>query len=156
VFYTNSETRARHTKGLNKAASILDAAFRYAHHHLRDKAIGMEFLNRLARSVVAAPLLWNALTCKHPGYEHEAEVRMIVLGEKKQFKGKISKRIRKGKVVPYIPRRLPLREQGNIIEIVVGPAAPKSAERDIRKLLKSLGMDSNIPIQRSKIPYRSI
>lgn len=156
VFYQDVQTRARHAKGLDKAASILDGAFKYARRHLRDKEIGMEFLNRLARSVVAAPLLWNALTCKHPGYQHEAEVRMIILGEKKKFKGKISRRIRNGKVVPYIPRHLPLREQGNITEIVIGPAAAKSAERKVRRLLTSLGMDSKIPIRRSRIPYRSI
>jgi hypothetical protein len=154
VFYKDSQTRARHTKGLDEAASTLDAALIYAHRHLRDKAIGMEFLSRLARAVVATPLLWNALTCKHSGYANESEVRLIILGEKKKFKGKISKRIRKGKVVPYIPRRLPLRERGNITGIVIGPAAPKSAERDIRKLLKSLGLD--VPIRRSKIPYRSV
>jgi hypothetical protein len=156
VFYKDSQTRARHAKGLDKAARMLDDALRYARRHLRDKKIGMGFLNQLARAVVAAPLLWNALTCKHPAYEHEAEVRMIILGEKKKFKGKISKRTRNGRVVPYIPRRLPLRERGNIAEIVIGPAAPKGAERDIRKLIKSLGMDSKIPVRRSRIPYRSV
>jgi hypothetical protein len=135
---------------------MLDDAFRFARRHLRNKKNGMEFLNQLARAVVAAPLLWNALTCKHPAYEHEAEVRMIILGEKKKFKGKISKRTRNGRVIPHIPRRLPLRERGSITEIVIGPAAPKGAERDIRKLIKSLGMDSKIPVRRSRIPYRSV
>jgi hypothetical protein len=127
----------------------------YAHHHLRDQAIGMEFLRNLARSVIAVPLIWNAITCKHPSYARESEVRLVILGDKRQFRGKISKRIRGGKDVPYIPLRLPMREPGNLVEIVVGPDAPKNAEADIRKFLKSISVNHAIPIRRSKIPYRS-
>jgi hypothetical protein len=60
--------RARQAKGLNKAASLWTTLsnFQMPHRHLRDKAIGKEFLSRLARFVVAAPLRWNALTCKQP------------------------------------------------------------------------------------------
>jgi hypothetical protein len=155
VYYKDSQTRTRHAKGLNKAASILDLALKYARRHLQDQAIGMEFLNRLARSVVATPLLWNALTCKHSAYQHEAEVRMIILGEKKQFKGKISTRLRNGKAVRYIACRLPLRKRGHITEIVIGPAAPNSAEAAIRRALKLAGVNHSIPLRRSRIPYRS-
>jgi hypothetical protein len=115
----------------------------------------MEFINRLARSVVTTPLLWNALTCKHSAYQHEAEIRMIILGEKKQFKGKVSTRLRNGKAVRYIARGLPLRKRGYITEIVIGPAAPKSAEATIRRALKLAGVNHTIPLRRSRLPYRS-
>jgi len=155
VRYVDAQTRARHAKGFDKASSILDAALRYAHRHLRDKKIGMEFLNQLARSVVAAPLIWNALTCKHAGYRHEAEVRLVILGQVSKFRGRLSKRFRNGKPVPYIPYDLALRERGTVAEIVLGPAAPRGTEAKIRRTLKSAGADYPVPIRRSRIPYRS-
>lgn len=156
VFYKDAQTRARHLKGIDKVSTILGFAQVYARHHLRDKTIGMEFLNRLARAVIAAPLIWNALTCKHSGYENEHEVRLLVVAEKKKFKGKISTRKRKKETVPYISRSLHLHEGGSILEIVVGPAAPKDAEAQIKKMLRSAGIKYSIPIKRSKIPYRAI
>jgi hypothetical protein len=97
------QMRSRHAMGIDKADAILEAALRHAYRHLRDQTIGMEFLNRLARSVVAAPLIWNSLTCKHPGYQHEAEMRLVILGQASHFRGKLSKRTRNGKAIPYIP-----------------------------------------------------
>jgi hypothetical protein len=155
VRYVDAQTRARHAKGIDQASSILDAALRYAQRHLRDKTIGMEFLNQLARSVVAAPLIWNALTCKHPGYKHEAEVRLVILGQVSKFRGKLSKRSRNGKSVPYIPYDLPLREPGTIAEIVIGPAAAKGTEAKIKRMLKSAGVGYPVRVRRSRIPYRS-
>jgi DUF2971 family protein len=155
VLYNDSQTRARHAKGIDKAASILDAALRYARRHLRDSTVGKEFLNQLARSVIAAPLIWNALTCKHPGYKHESEVRLVIVGDKRQFRRKISKRKRGDKVVPYIPHHFPLRERKKLVGIVIGPAAPRGAEAAILRLLKSAGIGYKVPIRRSRIPYRS-
>jgi hypothetical protein len=155
VLYNDSQTRARHAKGINKATSILDAALQYARRHLRDPATGKEFLNQLARSVIAAPLIWNALTCKHASYKHESEVRLVIVGDKRQFRGKISTRKRSGKVVPYIPHHLALRERRKIVSIVIGPAAPPGTEAAIRRILKSAGIGYKVPIRRSRIPYRS-
>jgi hypothetical protein len=85
----------------------------------------MEFLNRLARSVVAAPLIWNSLTCKHSAYQHEAEMRLMILGQASHFRGKLSKRTRNGKAIPYISYDVRLQEPGMIAGIVIGPAAPR-------------------------------
>jgi hypothetical protein len=155
VLYKDSQTRARHAKGVDKAAQILDAALIYARHHLRDSTIGREFLNQLARSVVAAPLIWNALTCKHVGYKHESEVRLVIVGEKKRFRGKVSERMRDGRVIPYIPHHMPLGEPRKIVSITIGPAALCSAEATIRWILKTAGITYNIRIRHSRIPYRS-
>ncbi|MFB9262843.1 DUF2971 domain-containing protein [Bradyrhizobium erythrophlei] len=155
VRYVDAQTRARHAKGFNKASSILDAALRYARRHLRYKEIGMEFLNQLARSVIASPLIWNALTCKHHGYKHEAEVRLVILGQVSKFRGKLSKRQRNGKKVPYIPYDVPLQDSGTIAEIAIGPAAPNGTEAKIRRILKSARVSYPVRIRRSRIPYRS-
>jgi hypothetical protein len=59
-----------------------------------------------------------------------------------------------GEVVPYIPRRLPLHTSGNIVEVVVGPAAPLGTEDGVRTLLEKFKI--NAPICRSTIPYRRV
>jgi len=155
VRYSDGQTRTRHAKGFDKAAWILNTALRYARRHLRDKAIGMEFLNQLARAVIASPLIWNALTYKHNGYKHEEEVRLVILGAKSKFRGKILKRLRNGKPVPYIAYDLALQEHGMIAEIVIGPAAPKSTEAAIKRQLVSVGIKYYVPVRRSRIPYTS-
>lgn len=154
VLYDDAKTRQRHAKGLDVAGKIARDARRYAYRHLRHKEIGMEFLNRLARSIIASPLIWNALTCKHIGYRGENEVRLVMLGEKSKFRGKILKRKRGTEVVPYVPYKLQLSKPGSIVEIVIGPAAPKTAEADVRALLKSHGIKA--PVRRSRIPYRIV
>jgi hypothetical protein len=155
VRYKDEQTRRRHANGFDKAAWIANTAPRYARRHLRDKSIGMEFLSRLARAVVASPLIWNALTCKHHSYQHEAEVRLVILGLASKFKRKVLKRQRNGKVVRYIKYDLPLLEPNAIAEIVIGPAAPRNAETLIKRQLQNAGISYNIKIWRSKIPYRS-
>ena len=50
----------------------------------------------------------------------------------------------------------PIREPYNIVEIVVGPAAPADAERSLRTMLKSLGVDPSVAVGRSDVPYRAL
>jgi hypothetical protein len=154
VLYDDAKTRQRHSKGLDAAGKIARDARKYAYRHLRHKDIGMEFLNRLSRSVIASPLIWNALTCKHSGYRGEDEVRLVMLGAKRKFRGKTLKRTRGTKIVPYVPYKLELGKPGSVVEIVVGPAAPKSAEADVKALLNTYGIKARV--RRSRIPYRNV
>jgi hypothetical protein len=71
---------------------------------------------------------------------------------KVKFKGRISTRVRKGEMVPYIKRDMPLHRSGSIVEIVIGPAAPIGAEDGVRALLEKYGIEA--PVRRSTIPYR--
>jgi hypothetical protein len=48
---------------------------------------------------------------------------------------------------------MPLREPHNIVEIVVGLA---DAERTVRTMLNALGLDPNVEVGRSDIPYRAL
>ncbi len=154
VLYDDALTRRRHAKGLDVADKIARDAFKYAHRHLKHRDIGIEFINRLARSVIASPLIWNALTCKHSGYRGEDEVRLVMLGEKRKFRGNILKRKRGAEVVPYVPYKLQLDRPGSIVEIIIGPAAPKTAEADVKALLKRHGIKAGV--RRSRIPYRTV
>jgi hypothetical protein len=66
----------------------------------------------------------------------------------------VTTRLRGSEIVPFIPQPMAVRERDNIVEIVVGPAAPVDTERTLRTFLNSLGIDPDIHISRSDIPYR--
>jgi hypothetical protein len=68
----------------------------------------------------------------------------------------VTTRLRGSELVPYIPQPMPLREPRNIFEIVIGPAAPADTERTLRTMLTSLGIDPEVDITRSGIPYRAV
>ena len=108
-----------------------------------------------ARAIIASPLIWNSLTSKHPAYEHEREVRLIILGLRNKLMPYITTRLRGSEIVPYIVHHSPIREPHNIVEIVVGPAALADTERSVRTMLDSFGVDLSIEISRSDIPYRA-
>jgi Protein of unknown function (DUF2971) len=155
VFYDDAVTKRRHTRPINEAVSIFQLAANYAHRHLKDHRIGVPFLRELALQVIASPLIWNCLTCKNTGYKVEDEVRLVVLGQKAKFRKYLRTRFRNGKRVPYIESHMPLQTRGSIVEIIIGPDAPKNAERYVKTVLKDAGIKFAIPIRRSKIPYRS-
>ncbi|UPJ50250.1 DUF2971 domain-containing protein [Bradyrhizobium sp. 200] len=154
IVYDNAATKRRQAMPIKKAHDILAKSEWYASKHLNNGKILRQFLDNLARYVIASPLIWNCLVCKHPAYKSENEVRLIILGLSKLFKGRVPVRIRKGEVVPYIPRQLPLHTPGNIVEIVIGPAAPLGTEEGVRALLDKFKI--NAPIRRSTIPYRPV
>jgi hypothetical protein len=68
----------------------------------------------------------------------------------------ITTRLRGSEIVPYIPHPMPVREPEHIAEIVVGPAAPADAERAVRTMLATLGLDPAIEVSSSDIPYRAL
>jgi len=154
IYYSNADSTRRHLLAIKKALWVLDKATQYAPRHLSKPDIAKLFVRQLALWVIAAPLIWNCLTCKHPAYASEREVRLIILGMKVKFKGRISTRVRKGEMVPYIKRDMPLHRSGSIVEIVIGPAAPIGAEDGVRALLEKYGIEA--PIRRSTIPYRPV
>ncbi len=83
-------------------------------------------------------------------YRHQAEVRLVIIGQVIRFRGKRSKRLRNGKTAPYIPFDMPLCEPGTISEIVMGPAS-KLTEAKVKRALKSAGIDYAVPVRRSRI-----
>jgi hypothetical protein len=123
---------------------------------MRDKGVGIPFMENLARTVIASPLIWNCLTTKHPAYAHEREVRLILLGLTASLAPYITTRLRGSEIVPYVPHQLPLKKKGSLAGIVVGPATPVDAVRTVRTLLRSLGYDPELPVSRSDIPYRAL
>jgi Protein of unknown function (DUF2971) len=157
VVYRTDKIWVRHQGPIEKAASIfLETVEANAALMQNKNEVGIPFLQDMARAVIASPLIWNCLTSKHPAYEHEREVRLIVLGLCDKLMPYIKTRLRGSEIVPYIEHRMALREPHSIVEIVVGPAAPVDTERTVRTMLKSLGADPNLPVGRSDIPYRAL
>lgn len=151
------ETAAhRHDTAMAQSEQIfLDAA--NAHGELlANKDIGIPFMQDLARAVIAAPLIWNCLTSKHPAYAHEQEVQLIILGMHDRLRPYIKTRIRGADIVPYVAYDMPVRKEHSIGRIVVGPAANPDAERTVRTMLESFGIQHDIPVTRSLIPYRAL
>ncbi len=155
IIYDIDRVRERHRLPLAEAASIFLEVVNANADLAKDKEFGLPFMQDMAREVIASPLIWNCLTSKHPAYKLEQEVRLVILGQLEQLLPYISTRLRGSEIVPYVAHSMPVRD--SICEIVIGPAAPSDAERTVRVLLASLGVDpANIPIRRSDIPYRAL
>lgn len=155
VLYGVAEVCNRHELAISEVAAIFLKAAEANATILSDKSVGIPFMQDMARAIIASPFIWNSLTSKHPAYEHEQEVRLVMLGQHKELKPHITTRFRGSEIVPYIPHKMSLRSADEIVEIVVGPSAPRDAEHSLRTLLDSLGIDANVPISRSDIPYRA-
>jgi hypothetical protein len=156
VRYTINEVCARHGAALERASAIFLDTVNANADLMQDRAIGIPFMDQFAREIIAQPLIWNCLTSKHPAYQHEQEVRLVIMGTPERLAPFVTTRYRGSEIVPYIPQPMPLREPGNILEIVVGPAAPTDTERTLRTILGTLGIDPNVHICRSDIPYRAL
>jgi hypothetical protein len=156
VRYEIDEVCARHGAALEEAVAIFLGAVNANADLVRDKTVGIPFMDQFVREVIAQPLIWNCLTSKHPAYKHEQEIRLIILGTPARLAPHVVTRLRGSEIVPYIAHPMPLREPHNIVEIVAGPAAPIDAERTVRTLLNSLGVDPNVEVGRSDIPYRTL
>ena len=156
VIYDVHEAKQRHRQSLEEAAAIFLGTANANSTLVANKSIGIPFMQDMSREIIASPLIWNALTTKHPAYKHECEVRMIMLGQRKNLLPNIRTRLRGNEIVPYVPYSRPLRSPHSIVEIVVGPAAPPDAERTLRTLLDTLGVSPDVPIGRSDIPYRAL
>jgi len=156
VHYSIDDVHARHEAALGKVMSIFLNAVIANADLMEDKAIAKEFTETFVREIIAQPLIWNCLTSKHPAYKNEQEVRLVIMGTPARVAGYVKTRLRGSEIVPYIAHAMPLREPNNIGLIVVGPAAPADAERTVRTMLNSLGVDPRFPVTRSGIPYRAL
>ncbi len=156
VLYNSNNIVERNNEALKQAfLCFLEVANNYP-ELLRDRKIGIPFMEDFAKEVIGSPLILNFLTSKHNAYEQEAEVRMCMLGQPSDFFPHIKTRTRRSEIVPYVPHEMPLLQEGSITEIVLGSASNPNAEQGVKALLNSLRIEHDIPIRRSKIPYRAL
>jgi hypothetical protein len=153
VCYRGREILDRFRAPIQQAGEIFLAAMDANADVFQDEAIRLAFMRELARELIASPMIWRCLTIKHSAYEHESEVRLVITGTPERLRPYITTRFRGSEIVPYIRQPMPLREQNNIVEIMVGPSAPPDTERTLRTMLNSLGVGPEVFIHRSNIPY---
>lgn len=155
VRYSIADVCGRHEACLDEAAAIFLSTSNANADLLANKIVGIPFIDQFVREIIASPMIWNCLTSKHPAYEHEQEVRLVMMGTPPSVAPFVATRFRGSEIVPYIPQPMPIRVKHKIAEIVVGPAAPPDTERTLRTILRSIGIDWDFPISRSDIPYRA-
>ena len=155
VRYSLSDIGFRHLLYLKKASEIFLESVIENCELMSERSIRDLFIQNFIKEIIGSTLIWNCLTSKHPAYHNEREVRLVIMGMPSTLKTHTKTRFRGYKRVPYIAQPFPIHEPNKIAEIVVGPAAPIDAEKNIRDLIVTLGIKSCIPIRRSGIPYRA-
>ena len=155
VVYGKKAARQHHLPAIESAVRIVGKAVVEAADLMQDISIGMPFFDKMAKALIASPMLFNCLTIKDGAYEHEKEIKLIIVGERRKLAPHVSTRRRRRKVIPFIKSDMPIQSNGSIVEIVVGPAAADNAEDAVRALLKPFHATPNSIMRRSKIPYRA-
>lgn len=149
VVYGEEAAELRYRVAIETAAGIVQ-------NNRPQENVLFPFLRRMADELIAGQLIGTSLTVKHEAYSHEKEVRLVMLGMRKNQKPFLRTRIRGSEIVPYMEGDMPLRDSDSIAEIVIGPAAGSSAEDAVRSLLQSLGVEPGDRIKRSRTPYRAL
>jgi hypothetical protein len=72
---------------------------------------------------------------KRSCWRSESEVRFVILSQANNFSGLTETHTDARRYITY---SLPLREPGNVAEIMVGQSAPSNAEQWVRDLLRDL------------------
>jgi hypothetical protein len=145
VIYGDEKTTYRHRKVIERAAAITHRVALPNRHLLRSEAVHSNYINAMAKEYIARQLVWRCITAKRIRWEHQSEVRFVILNQSKNFGG-LRKTHADGRT--YITYALPLLDAGCITEIMIGSAAPSDAERWVRELLGELGYPT-IPMTRS-------
>jgi hypothetical protein len=155
VGYTGREVLEPFRAPIQKAAEIFSAAMETNPNIAQNEVVRSMFMQALVRDLIASPMIWRCLTLKHPAYEHEREVRLLIMGTPEALRPYVATRFRGSEIVPHIAQAMPIRERNSIIEIMVGPAAPPDTKRTLQTMLTSLGVVVDF-IHHSEIPYRAV
>jgi hypothetical protein len=156
VCYGDAAGRLHHLPAIECAARIVANIVDRKAKELRDINRGMPFFDEMGKALIAAELLLSSLSVKHGAYEHEREVRLLVIGDAANLAPYVSTRGRGTQTVPFIKRDMPPQQPGSITEIVIGPAAPPDAEDFACSLLAPFHSDPRSIVRRSTIPYRAL
>jgi Protein of unknown function (DUF2971) len=145
VVYGDERTTYRHRKVIERAADITQRVAAANRHLLRSDTTHSDYINAMAKEYIARQLVWRCITAKRLRWEHQSEVRFVILNQYKNFMG-LAKTHTDGR--SYITYELPLLDRGSIAEIMIGHTAPSDAESWISDLLGKLGY-SAISVTRS-------
>jgi hypothetical protein len=150
VLYDRAAIFARHDAAIRAAATIFKAAADRHPEIMADKANGLPFMDRLAKELIASPLIWNCITSKeHARWAREREIRLIVMGQTENLASYVRYRQRAAERVPYVAHSFRIRGPGALHEIVIGPAAGDEAKAEVAQMLLKFGV-GGVRIVRSK------
>jgi Protein of unknown function (DUF2971) len=155
IEYGSGKARKRHSEVIKKAADIFERTVNKHEDLMQDKEIGFAFIDNYSKHVMAGATIVISLTSKHEAYQHEREVRLMMLGLRRKFEPYIETRLRNDELVAFLRHPMPrITEPGSIVEIVMGPCVGVDAEHSVRSLLDAAGIPG-VPIRPSGIPYRA-
>jgi hypothetical protein len=152
VSYGPDAGRLLHLPPIERAAQIVAGIVRRKASAMSDINRGMPFFDELGKVLIATELLLSCLTMKDSQHAREQEVRLFIVGEVAKLAPYVSTRTRGDEIVPFIKSDMPLQKPGRIVEIVVGPAAPRDAEDFACLLLAPFHPDPMSMVHRSAIP----
>jgi hypothetical protein len=150
VLYDRAAIFARHDAAVRTAATIFKVAADQHPDIMADKANGLPFMNRLAKELIASPLIWSCITSKeHARWAREREIRLIVMGQTENLSSYVRYRQRAAERVPYVAHPFRVRRPGALGEIVIGPAAGGEVKAEVAQMLREFGV-GGVRIVRSK------
>jgi len=149
VRYDKQAIFARHMAAIEKAATIFLTICNTHRERMADSSLGWPFIRDMANTLIASRLIWNCITSKHVSYEHEREVRLVLMNQTINLSPYVKTRMRGSERVPYVAHPFAIEAPGAIHEIVVGPSADVDAEDTLRRLLASCGLP-DVDVTRSK------
>ncbi len=121
---------------------------------LKDELQRQYFFKRLGVEFAIAHI-FNSATLKHRAYCGEIETRLVIYNSSPtELRPYLKSRLRGSALVPYVPSPFPVKVPGNVLEIIVGPAAPERSEEAVKSLLNMVDL-AKLNVRRSTIPYRS-
>jgi len=94
VVYGKKAARQHHMPAIETAVRIVGKAVVEATDLMRDSSIGIPFFDKMAKALIASQMIFNCLTMKDEAYEHEKEVRLIIVGERRKLAPHVSTRRR--------------------------------------------------------------
>lgn len=155
VRYDPKAVRRRYAQSLQHALDTIVAAAESEWFRQLPQPARLLFYREISRELAATAWMWNSVTSKHNAYHAEHEVRLVMLGTPDALNPYIRTRTRGTETVPYVPYHMPLKENGSLVEIVIGPSADTDAERRVKEMVGQLKVEGDVRISRSMIPYRS-
>lgn len=155
IRYDEDEAKKEQQDGVDKALELLKRP-RVKAACQRTQGIWKPFLQQLLVAL-AKRIYLVAAGFKHPAYQTEEEIRLLLINETEKLQPFVRTRVRQGALVPYIPWLFSpsLHQKGIVTDVRLGPAAPPSAEGAVHDLLSAYGISpALVRIERSRIPYR--
>jgi hypothetical protein len=150
VLYDWAAIFARHEVAIRAAAASFLIAAEQHPYVMADIANGLPFMDRLAKELIASPLIWNCITSKeHSPWASEREIRLIVMGQTENLASYVRYRQRETERVPYIAHPFRVRAPGAVHEIVIGPDAGDEAEAEVARMVREFSV-GGVRIARSR------